>query len=266
MNHKKFARITPRRVLSASLGRLFYQDRVDKDGNVTPPRPVLAELNRRLVERGFSPPWTMTKQECQDFWASRKNDEQSLGNRPVDYAIKDTGIINFLHSFWTPEVGPDKTILELGCNCGSNLNALYKLGYHNLSGIEINESAIDEMQRRFPDLTRIATVSRGSVEDLLPRIPSKSVDVVFTMAVLMHVHPASTHVFSEMVRVAREYVVVIELETANCGYVFARNYRRVFQRLGCSESKSVLLTKHAFPAVSRDYDGCTARVFAVPRR
>ena len=126
------------------------------------------------------------------------------------------GVVEFLHDFWTPQVGPENSILEMGCNVWANLNGLFAKGYHNLSGIEINKNAIEAMRRIFPELAKIARISQGSVEEVLPQTPSKSVDVIFTMATLIHIHPTSNFIFPEMVRVAKKYIVVIEGETANC--------------------------------------------------
>jgi len=246
------------------LRRLFYQEQVDKEGRPLPLRKLFGNLNQRLMESGHTVPWVMTREECQDFWASITNDERFSCIRPVSYAAKDIGIIEFLHSFWTPQVAPENSILELGCNCGANLNALYNLGYHNLSGIEINENAITEMKRSFPQLAKVAIIAQGSLEELLPKTPSKSVDVVLTMSVLFHIHPKSNFVFSEMVRVARKYILTLEPEMACCAYVFPRNYRRIFEKLGCPQLKSVMITKEASPGVKRSYDGTTIRLFAVP--
>ncbi|MGH9367617.1 MAG: class I SAM-dependent methyltransferase [Thermoanaerobaculia bacterium] len=261
MNHKTLARMNPRRLLFVCLGKLFYRDRVDGEGNIIRPKRFFTSLNQRLIEKGFTPPWIWSAEECHRFWASRQNNEESAGNRPVDYAAKEMGIIDFLDGFWKPEVVADYSILEVGCNCGVNLHGLRSLGYRHLSGIEMNGNAVAEMRRSFPDLEKVAEISLGTLEELLPKMPSKSVDVVFTMGVLMHVHPRSCQVFSEMVRIARRYIVIIEAEIANCGYLFARNYRRVFGRLGCAQVKSTLLTREAFPYVSRGYDGLTARLF-----
>ncbi len=253
-----------RRLFGCHLGKLFYQGRIDKEGNIIPPKKFFRYFNQRLIERSYTPPWAMTKEECQWFWKSITNEEKFGGNKPAEYAVKSMGIIEFLHNFWTPEVAFENSILELGCNCGANLNGLYNLGYHNLYGIEINEDAVNEMRHTFPVISKIARIKVGSLEDLLPRTPSDSVDVVFTIACLMHIHPTSNFIFSEMVRIAKRYIVVIEEEAANCTYVFVRNYRRVFQLFNCSQLKSVMITRYAFPNVSRSYDGYTARLFAVP--
>ena len=39
-------------------------------------------------------------------------------------------------------ISKNDSILEIGCNVGRNLNALYLNGFRDLSGIEINERAI----------------------------------------------------------------------------------------------------------------------------
>ena len=246
------------------LGKIFYQGSVDELGNIIPPKRFFRNLNQKIIESGYAPPWILTREECQNFWKSITNEEEFAGNRPADYAAKSMGVVEFLHDFWIPQVRPENSILELGCNVGANLNGLFARGYRNLSGIEINKNAIEAMRRIFPELAKIARISQGSVEEVLPQTPSKSVDVIFTMATLIHIHPTSNFIFLEMVRVAKKYIVVIEGETANCGHVFARNYRRVFQRLGCPQLKSVMITRGAFPNV-RNYDGYTARMFSVPK-
>ena len=189
------------------------------------------------------------------------NDAQFSGNRPEDYASKPQDIVRFLHEFWKPYVGYEDSILELGCNCGANLYGLHRMGYQHLSGIEINENAASHMKRTFPDLAKRTAISVGSLEEILPKTETKSADVIFTMAVLIHIHPQSDYIFNEMVRVARKYICVIETEAANCGYVFARNYKRVFEHRGWSELKSVLVTKDAFPEMDSNYYGYTARLF-----
>ena len=241
---------------------LFYQTSVDEYGNIIPMRR-LGPLNQWLMEKGYTPPWIFTQRECQEYWKSITN--TSSANRPSEYAAKSQEIVQFLHQFWAPHIGTEDIILELGCNCGANLNGLLCRGYKHLHGMEINETAISQMKCSFPDLAGIATILVGSLEELLPKAPTAGVDVIFTMAVLIHIHPRSNYLFDEMVRVARKYICVVENETANCAYVFSRNYRRVFERLGCSHVKSVLITKSAFPETPSGYYGYTARLFQVPQ-
>ena len=91
---------------------------------------------------------------------------------------------------------------------------------------------------------------------LLPEIPSNSADVVFSMAVLLHIHPASLDVFANMARIARGHVCVIEAEASTVPYVF--------ERAGCAQLRSVRLTQEAFPDVGPDYSDYTARLFRAP--
>ena len=253
-----------RKVFGRYLGLLFYQGRITADRKVLPLKS-LGPINQWLTEHGYTTPWLMTRRECQEFWKGMSNDEPFSGNHPEAYASKPQDIVRFLHEFWKPYVGYEDSILELGCNCGANLYGLNRLGYQHLNGIEINEHAVSHMAHAFPDLAKRAVISLGSVEEMLPKAETRSIDVIFSMAVLLHVHPTSNSVFDEMVRVARKYICVIEAEVANCSYVFARNYKRVFQRRGWSEIKSVLLTKDAFPDMDSNYYGYAARLFHVPR-
>jgi hypothetical protein len=52
-----------------------------------------------------------------------------------------------------------------------------------------------------------------------------------------------------------------------CGYLFARNYRRVFERLGCTEVRTAPVLGESFPtATPEGYVGYRARLFQVPAR
>jgi len=238
---------------------LFFQPAVDKDGRAVKLQPLFGRLNQLIMERGWSPPWIMTKDECEAYWRSRDN--LSDGNRPSMFATKDLGIIRFMHGFWSPEVGRGDHILELGSNCGANLNGLRQLGYTCLSGVEINGNALDEMKRSFPELAPSSTITMMPIDEYLRAAPSGSVDVIYTMAVSHHLHPALNDVFRHMARVARRYVCLVETEVANCTYQFARDFRRIFERVGCTQVRS------AIPSdidPSLDYGGYVARLFAVP--
>jgi len=171
--------------------------------------------------------------------------------------------MNFLTEFWFPEVGRENSLLELGCNCGVNLEKLQRRGYKLLSGVETSLAAIEIFEQNYPGLFANTSVYTGSFEEVLPGLPTDSVDVVFTMAVAMHIHPASNSLFAEMVRVAKSYVCTVELETANNTYVFARSYERVFERLGARQIRSVILDRSTDPPVATENYGYIARLFSV---
>lgn len=237
-------------------------ERVDERGEIVRPRGLkrlTSRLNQALVERGRSAPWMLSQEECQEFWASREDG----ANAPDTYVAKATGIVDFLHAFWSPEVTPADHVLEIGCNAGANLNRLRELGFERMTGVEINPNALEVLRRVHPELEAGADLVRDSIESALGRLPDGAADVVLSMAVLIHLHPTSSGVFEEMARVAR-YVCVIELENAANNYVFPRNYRRVFERLGCIELRQATITPRGYPDVSREYDGYVARLFRTP--
>jgi SAM-dependent methyltransferase len=213
------------------------------------------------IEPASRPPLTSST-EVQCAAVGPAASEITTNNEPSSYATKNRAIVGMLKDFWQPEVTLENSVLEVGCNAGANLKGLHDRGYRDLAALEINPSAIDEMRRGFPELD--PTVTIGPVEQTLPTLADNSADVVFSMAVLLHIHPSSLQVFEEMVRVARQYVCVIEAESSTLPYIFARNYQRIFEHVACTQLRSKVLTEAEFPGVGRDYWGYTARLFRVP--
>ena len=123
-------------------------------------------------------------------------------------------------------------VLEIGPNVGRNLEALRLAGYHRLEGIEISEHAVAAMRETYPLLAAIATIYNAPVEDVIGTLPDASFDIVFTMAVLEHLHPDSEWVFAEMVRVCRGVIVTIEDEAGKSRHHVPRHYKVVFESLG----------------------------------
>lgn len=254
-------KVTLRGLLRYCTGKLFYQPRVDKKGNPALLRPFFGKLNQRLMEKGYMAPWILTRKECWELYTAAPYAEDLA----LKLIHKPQGVVQFLHEFWSPQVTPTDSILELGSGPGANLNYLYRLGYNTLMGIEIRQESVDKMNETFPELMTGCEVTVGSLENMLPRFSTDSVDIIFTMAVGEGIHPTSNFLFSEMVRIARKYICTVEMEVGNCSYLFARNYRRVFQRLGCSQIKATLITEGAFPNVNRGYDGYVARLLCKQR-
>ncbi len=217
-----------------------------------------SRFHRQLVENGISPPWIFTPDECLEYWRIQVN--TIGGNRPRDYATKDMGIMALLHEFISPEINSHDSIMELGCNSGANLNYLFGRGFKWLAGIEINPNAIAQIRERFP--IRLVTYE-GSIEEWLPILPHDLVDVIFTMATLEHIHPKSNFIFGEMIRVAKKYIVTVEKEKGGCAYLFPRDYRRVFEKLGCTQIKSQRISILDHPYISESYDGYMMRMFQV---
>ena len=128
------------------------------------------------------------------------------------------------------KIGVETTdsILEIGCNAGRNLIRLWGAGYQNLAGIEICPEAVELMAKTAPELA--GRVSVGAVEDVLPEMPA--VDVIFTLAVLVHLHTDSEFVLEEMKVKANKFIITIEDEWSTGPRHCARKYKEVFEDLG----------------------------------
>lgn len=108
-----------------------------------------------------------------------------------------------------PRISTHDSILEIGCNTGRNLNHLWQAGYRHLNGMEISEHAVKRMRVEYPALGDVP-IEVGPAEVSIKRHPAKSIDLIFTMATLEHLHPQSRYLFDEVARVARKYVLAIE--------------------------------------------------------
>jgi SAM-dependent methyltransferase len=121
------------------------------------------------------------------------------------WSSRSQTIINML----SPLITKEDSILEIGCNIGRNLNHLWQAGYKNVRGMEISEHAVKRLRIEYPCLAT-TPVEIGPAERSIQKYDSNSVDVIFTMSVLEHLHPDSSFLFKEIARVARKYVLAIE--------------------------------------------------------
>jgi SAM-dependent methyltransferase len=170
---------------------------VSKVGFAFPPTRAILEARRRRIAHAN----IMERERLLDFWQQREPD----GNVPEDY----------LRPIWRSEllaellsdVPKDARILEIGCNVGRNLAYLADEGYARLEGIEISAHAVELLRAAYPQLAD-SEIHLGPVEEVLPRL-TQSFDVVFTMAVLEHIHPDSSEVFDHIARLG-DTVLTIE--------------------------------------------------------
>ncbi len=151
------------------------------------------------------------------------------------YYIQGIEQSKLLHDYMKDYCGPQARILEIGCNVGRNLNYLFQAGYHHVSGIEISTIATELLKKTYPDLARHAAIYNAAVEEIITTIPDNQFDLVYTMAVLEHIHTESEWIFAEIKRIAKSYVITIEDEVAVTPRHFARNYQEVFEALGLKQ-------------------------------
>ena len=126
-----------------------------------------------------------------------------------------------------------ESILEVGCNVGRNLQFLREAGFSTITGIELSAKALDTLRRVYPGLADAVTLVNQPAEEALRPLASGSFDLVFSMAVLVHIPPpGADEVFEQMARVARRNIVTIEDEKLHTERHFPRDYERIFTRLG----------------------------------
>lgn len=190
---------------------------------------------------------------CIDFWKSRTNENAINDNAPILYTKKSDEFKQFLINFISSNINKHDRILELGCNACGNLRVLHDNGYTNLSGIEINKNAIVQIPT---DLN--VNIINGDITKELSKIPDNSYDLLYSVAVLLHIHPEHNDIFMEIARISNKYIMTIEIENKSCYYVFPRNYKKIFNNLGYSEIKYIELKNAVGLENLYDY---TARLF-----
>jgi len=91
-----------------------------------------------------------------------------------------------------------RSVLEVGCNKGHNLDAIRGYGDYNVVGVEINKTLCTR-----PDIIN------GSAYDLPWQ--HDVFELTFTAGVLIHIPPGRLHeAMDEMRRVSKKYVMMIE--------------------------------------------------------
>ncbi|WP_188205526.1 class I SAM-dependent methyltransferase [Alkalibacillus aidingensis] len=155
-------------------------------------------------------------------------------NRPERYLRKLTRS-EFLYNYIQKYVDQNARLLEPGCNIGRNLNFLFERGYQKVAGIEINEEAVQLLNKHFPDLGREADIYEGTIEEVITNFKDDHFDLTFSMAVLEHIHPDSDWVFKEISRVTHSYLIIIEDETWDSSRHFPRNYQEIFEKHGFNQ-------------------------------
>lgn len=135
-----------------------------------------------------------------------------FGNDYVGRNVATPDVVRRLTFAWSQILRPIQTrlpgsILEVGANIGRNLRALSALTGAELYGLEPNAKARAQ-------LVADGVVARDrALDGFAQKIPLKdgAVDLAFTSGVLIHIHPDDVAAAcTELVRVARKYVVVIE--------------------------------------------------------
>ena len=191
-------------------------------------------LGKKLISQ-------LSKDEVQNYW---KNPDDIEFNSPEIYLKSTTGrkntqiLLNIINEYFENK---EVKILELGCNVGRNINKLFENGFKNLFAIEINSEAIKLMEKSFPQTFSSTKIYETSIENKIKEFSNNQFDIVFSMAVLMHVHNDSDWVFEHIARISKKKLIIIEHEKIKSKKVFLRNYKNIFEKFGLREIKSFYL-------------------------
>jgi SAM-dependent methyltransferase len=130
-------------------------------------------------------------------------------------------------------------ILEVGCNAGRNLYYLAQAGFKKLAAIEISEAAIEQMAQSFPIVRATTDIRIGPVEEIIPTFTAREFEAMFTMAVLVHIHPESDWVMEDIAPRAKRYLVIIQDEKIVSTRHFNPNYKKVFEPYGFRQVEEI---------------------------
>lgn len=158
---------------------------------------------RHRLRRLFGRPTIRSREELFDHWTSPTPDGGDPTIMPA-HEHRSRALVKLL-----TDVDRDVKVLEVGCNVGRNLAHLHAAGFHSLEGLEINPHAVARLRETYPQLEG-CTIHVGAAEDRLPGIPDRAYGLVFTMAVIEHIHPDSAAVFDEMTRICDRRLLAIE--------------------------------------------------------
>jgi pseudaminic acid biosynthesis-associated methylase len=116
-------------------------------------------------------------------------------------------------------ISQDASFLEVGCNTGNQLLLLQRMGYANLSGLELQAYALEIARSR----TRNISLAQGSA--LAIPHGDAAFDVVFTSGVLIHIAPEDLpRAMDEIHRCARTYIWGMEYYAPDITEVNYRNH------------------------------------------
>ena len=123
-----------------------------------------------------------------EFWLSEFADSYMNRNSNIDYVNNNykqkTGLTEeevFVEFF--SNLDKNMSILEVGCNVGVKISILQKMGFVNLTGVELNKNAYEIAKKNFPDIEFINS-------DIEKFETEKKYDLVYTCGVLIHLNPA----------------------------------------------------------------------------
>ena len=170
-----------------------------------------SSLGKKLVKQ-------KSKKDVQNYWKNPDDPEYNSPQAYLESKTKNTKILVDIFNQYFPN--KNIKILELGCNVGRNLNQLFDEGFKDLYAIEINAEAIELMKKSFPNTFSSTNIFNSPIEDTIKKFVDNEFDVVFSMAVLMHIHYDSNWIFEHIARITKRYLITMENEQVVAKKIF----------------------------------------------
>lgn len=169
-----------------------------------------------------------TLEDCLKYWQSPQDHNKTENYIRQHTEQRTRYLLSLLAKYKIPK---NKKILEIGCNCGRNLNGLFVDEYKSLVGVEISNEAVRKQKEFFPDLK--ARIINKPIEECILKFKENEFYVTYTMAVLQHVHVDSNWILKEMAKITSQYIILIELNLRDYKKIFEKNGYKLIEKRSC---------------------------------
>ena len=166
----------------------------------------------------------MTDQEL--FWKSDFGNDYTDRNNGNDIILNNKNLFSKILSKINI-----KSLFEIGCNRGLNLNAVREIDKNiSLNGVEINKSAYDilKSQNLCDKLYNNSILSLDANDDF---------DLVFTKGVLIHINPEKlSDVYEKIYKLSKKYILIAEYYSRDIREINYRGHTdKLYKRDFCGE-------------------------------
>ncbi|MBV9462961.1 MAG: methyltransferase domain-containing protein [Verrucomicrobiae bacterium] len=183
-------------------------------------------MAKYAATRGWIVPLLTERADLSDKWRHAKNG-QNFGYH--SYLELDELSRKLLDQIMQ-RVGPADSILDLGCNVGRELNALWVQGHRRLTGVEIGLEPVQAMARIFPELAAGARILNCSMTEGVRQFGDGEFRLVYAHGSLVSLTARQQFVFDEIARISSRFVITVENEWS--WMLFPRDFRKVFEDRG----------------------------------
>ena len=143
-----------------------------------------------------------------NFWANRHLNENNWLN-----LYKDSKTASYRKYFISEidDIGHSNSFLELGCNCGPNLELiLEKDPLAKYLGVDINNFAINEAKTFFKSNHNVDFVC-ADFNQALYNIPDKKFDIIFSIYSLAYLPPDQLKLLiHHLIRISKKKIIIME--------------------------------------------------------